>query len=162
MGIAFTQQLLIVQHAANELAARHQQMIGPAHVLAAILSEHESGGYRLLDQLTRVAQLDSDIQSLISQQPRVQYSEEYQYPPKFKLPLARDLKDAMEAAHEAVMQRDMCWDTVDIVTGIVRAANSDSAAVLAGHGLDAESLEQHLTTSGRASLLIHERSQILP
>ena len=54
----------------------------------------------------------------------------------------------MEAANETVMQRDMRWNTLDIVAGIVRAANSDSAAILAEHGLDAESLEQHLITSG--------------
>jgi ATP-dependent Clp protease ATP-binding subunit ClpA len=148
MGMAFTQQLLNVQQVANELAARHQQIIGPPHMLAAILSVRESGGYRLLDQLTRVAQLDSDIQSLIGQQLRIQYPKEYQYPPKFKLPLTRHAKDAMEAANETVMQRDMRWTTIDIIAGIVRAANSDSAAILAEHGLDAQSLEQYLTTGG--------------
>ena len=69
MGIAFTQQLLIVQHAANELAAQHQQMIGPPHMLAAILNAKHSGGYRLLDRLTSVVPLNSEIQSLIGQQP---------------------------------------------------------------------------------------------
>lgn len=162
MGLAFTQQLLIVQQVANELAAQHQQMVGPPHMLAAILNAHESGGYRLLEQLTIIDQLDSEIQSLISRQPQVQYPEKYQYPPKGKLPLSRDAKEAMEAAHETVMQRDMRWDTVDIVTGIVRAANSDAAAILAEHGVDAKSLEQHLTTAGRASLIIHEVSRTLP
>ena len=72
MGIAFTQQVLIVRHVSNELAAQHQQMIGTPHMLAAILNAHESSGYRLLNRLTKVTQLDSEIQSLISQQPRVQ------------------------------------------------------------------------------------------
>ena len=162
MGMTFTEQLLIVQQVANELASQHQQMLGPPHMLAAILSAPESGGYRLLDQLTMVAQLDSEIQSLVRRQPQVQHPEEYQYPPKGKLPLTRHAKDAMEAAHKEVMQRDMRWDTVDIVAGIVCAANSDSAAILAEHGLDAKSLEQHLTTADRASLITHELSRTLP
>ena len=142
MGIAFTEQVLYVQHATQKLAAQHQQMIGPPHMLAAILSMRESGGYRLLDGLTSVAQLDSKIQSLISQRPQVQY------PKKHKAPLTRHAKDAMEAASETVMQRDMRWHTADIVIGIVRAANSESVAILAEHGLDAESIKQHLETSG--------------
>ena len=162
MGMTFTQQVLIVQQVANELAAQHRQMLGTPHMLAAILRAPESGGYRLLDQLTTVAQLDSEIQSLISRQPQVQYPEEYQYPPKGKLPLTQHAKDAMEAAHKEVMQRDMRWDTVDIVTGIVRAANSDSAAILRELGLDAKSLEQRLTKEGRVSLIIDELSRTLP
>ena len=132
-------------------------------MLSAIFSAHESGGYRLLDRLTMVAQLDSEIQSLISRQPHGAIPQKSTNTRQsVKLPLTRHARDAMEAAHETVMKRDMRWDTVDIVAGIVRAANSDAAAILAEHGLDAKSLEQHLTTAGRASLIIHEASRTLP
>ena len=147
METGFTQQALLVQCRANEVAAQYENKVGPPHILAAILEAKESGGYRLLDQLTDVAQLKSEIELAISAGP-VSAAAEYKNPSKRKLPISQNTKDAMEAAYQTVMQRDGCWTTVDMVGGIVRAANTDSATLLADHGIDSEALEEHLATDG--------------
>ncbi len=65
MAIAITQQACLVQCRDNELAAHHQNMVGPPHILAAILEAKDSAGYRLLERLANVVQLNSEIQSII-------------------------------------------------------------------------------------------------
>ena len=142
MGITFTEQFLYMQDELQNLAKKHRQKIGPVHILAAILSLPESGGYRLLDELTSMPELNLDIQCLIDQQPQSEYRTE------IKAPLTRKAKDAFEAASEIVMERDSKYHTVDVVIGIIQAANSETAAIIAKHGLNFDNLDQHLKTYG--------------
>ena len=144
MGIQTSTSMRNVFQLAAEAASRSQHLISPSHLLLGMLCVSDSGAGKLLHGLPRLTAMKTELETQIRKIPP-----SYGLPSNKKIPLSKESKMAMEQSIVRVMNRDMCWHTIDVLVGIVLEGKSQAAVILAQRSLNRETINEVLAASDR-------------
>jgi ATP-dependent Clp protease ATP-binding subunit ClpA len=139
MGFDSSTAMRQVLRLAQENARRHGHLVEPSHLVLAIVHTSDSGAHRLIQRAIPPDSIEADLLRLVSTE-AVQPDGV-----PAKVPMSPTAKTAVENAISDVMDRDMRWNTSDLLLGILREGSSQTAKVLNDNGMTLELAESLLS-----------------
>ena len=135
MGFDSSTAMRNVLRAAKDEAHRHGHLVEPSHLVLAMVRSPDSGAYRLIQCAVSPPSIEVDLLRLVSTE-AVQPDGV-----ATTVPMSPTAKTAVEKSMSDVMDRDLRWNTSDLLLGILRDGQNETATLLQHNGVTLELVE---------------------